>query len=83
MTGAIKISGIETSRSISFDLTKLLFTADLLRTATSGKDVTAGCKQMLGNHSLEVLDATQGDHVVDLEELEEEGSHGGNDVPSF
>jgi hypothetical protein len=38
---------------------------------------------MLGNHSLEVLDATQGDHVVDLEELEEEGSHGGNDVPSI
>lgn len=38
---------------------------------------------MLGNHSLEFLDTTQCDHVVSLKELEQEESHGGNDVPSF
>jgi hypothetical protein len=38
---------------------------------------------MLGNHSLEFLYATQGDHVVSLKELKQEESHGGNCVPSF
>jgi hypothetical protein len=38
---------------------------------------------MLGNHSLEVLEATQGDHVVDLEEWEQRKSYSGSGVPSF
>lgn len=38
---------------------------------------------MLGNHSFEVLDATQCDHMVSLEELDQKESHGRNCIPSF
>lgn len=38
---------------------------------------------MLGNHSLEVLDATQCDHMVSLEELDQKESHDGNCIASF